>query len=183
MPACRRSARALFIPVVHRWGVTAGPGSSQPSGRTVNLGRGVVVPYPEPGAPAATAIGKANRRTGTKPEMLVRVTLHRRGLRFRKDYLLRVGTVRVRPDVVFTRAKVAVFVDGCFWHRCPEHASTPKRNLEYWLPKLQANVERDRRVDDALEAEGWLVVRLWEHEAVEVAADRIEGAVRPRSRR
>jgi DNA mismatch endonuclease (patch repair protein) len=80
----------------------------------VNLGRGLVVPYPEPASAAATNIGKANRRTNTKPEVLVRSALHRRGLRFRKDHLLRVADVRVRPDVVFTRWKLAVFIDGCF---------------------------------------------------------------------
>jgi len=75
-------------------------------------------------------------------------------LRFRKDHLIQVGGVRVRPDIVFSRWKVAVFVDGCFWHRCPEHFHEPKRNLEYWVPKLAANVARDRRVDAALTAGG-----------------------------
>jgi DNA mismatch endonuclease (patch repair protein) len=116
----------------------------------------------------------------TKPEIALRSALHRRGLRFRKDHPLRVGGVRVRPDVVFTRWKVAVFVDGCFWHRCPDHSNTPKRNTEYWIPKLQANVDRDQRVDTALAIDGWTVVRVWEHEDAEVAADQISSVVQRR---
>jgi DNA mismatch endonuclease (patch repair protein) len=114
-----------------------------------------------------------NRRTGTKPEIVVRRALHAAGLRFRKDYRLDVGDVRVRPDIVFTRAKVAVFVDGCFWHSCPLHGTQPKRNADYWTPKLARNVHRDRKQDAALSAHGWVVVRIWEHEAVEDAAGRI----------
>jgi DNA mismatch endonuclease (patch repair protein) len=85
--------------------------------------------------------------------------------------------LRVRPDVVFTGARVAVFVDGCFWHRCPIHGSDPKANSDYWAPKLRRNVVRDRRVDQALEAAGWRVVRVWEHEAVDGAAARIASTV------
>jgi len=148
------------------------------SGRTVALGDGLVVPYPDPVDECATKIGKANVRRDTRPELLVRSTLHRRGLRFRKDYLIRSSSgVRVRADVAFTRLKVAVFVDGCFWHACPEHGTTPRRNQGYWLPKLKANVERDRRVDAALTADGWCVLRLWEHEEVSEAAARVEGVV------
>lgn len=145
--------------------------------RTVSLGRGLRVPYPEPSGESATRVGKANRRSDTGPEVRLRSALHALGLRFRKDHLLRVGGARVRPDLVFTRAKVAVFVDGCFWHRCPEHSTTPNRNLEYWLPKLEANKERDRRVDAALAGEDWRVVRVWEHEPVGEAASRVAGAV------
>lgn len=145
--------------------------------RTVNLGGGHRVPYPEPVDAAATKIGQANRRVNTKPEIRLRSALHRCGLRFRKDLLLRVADIRVHPDVVFTRWKVAVFVDGCFWHGCPEHQHVPKRNQEYWVPKLAANVERDRRVDHALSEAGWLVVRVWEHEAIEVALEAVETAI------
>jgi DNA mismatch endonuclease (patch repair protein) len=81
---------------------------------------------------------------------------------------------------VFTRLKLAVFVDGCFWHSCPEHGSMPNRNREYWLPKLAANVDRDRRDDAALRESGWSVERLWEHEDANMAADRIETEVRRR---
>ncbi len=135
------------------------------------------MPYPEPRDVAATKIGKANRRTGTKPEVRLRSALHRRGHRYRKDHLLRAGTARVRPDVVFTRWKVAVFVDGCFWHGCPDHQHVPKSNREYWVPKLAANVERDRRVDAALADAGWIVVRVWEHHDVDGAVAVVEDAL------
>jgi len=136
-----------------------------------------VVPYPEPLDEAASKVGRANLRVDTKPEVLVRSAVHRRGLRFRKHHLLRVGGIRVRPDVVFTRWKVAVFIDGCFWHRCPDHHHAPRRNADYWGPKLQANVDRDLRNGQALTASGWTVVRVWEHEDAEVAADEIASAV------
>lgn len=147
-------------------------------GRTVSLGGRVAVPYPEPVDGAATRIAMANRRKDTKPELRIRLALHRCGLRYRKDYLLRSGDVRVRPDVVFTRARVAVFIDGCFWHGCPEHQRIPGRNRDYWVPKLRANVERDRRVDAALASDGWEVVRAWEHEDPEEAAKRVTEVVR-----
>lgn len=143
-------------------------------GRTVNLGGGRIVPYPEPTDTAATKIGKANPPSGTKPEVHLRSALHRRGLRFRKDHLLRVGEVRVRPDIVFTRSRVAVFVDGCFWHGCSDHQRVPKTNRDYWVPKLAANVERDGRVDAALVDHGWAVLRIWEHIGLVEAVDAVE---------
>lgn len=166
------------MPPVHTFGVTSKAGADQPvspltaapSGRTVNLGGGRQVPYPEATSAAATRIGKANRRTDTRPELRLRSALHRRGLRFRKDLLLRIGELKVRPDVVFPRRKLAVFVDGCFWHGCPLHQHMPRRNQAYWAPKLKANVERDHRVDRALDAAGWGVVRVWEHEDPDQAA-------------
>jgi DNA mismatch endonuclease, patch repair protein len=107
---------------------------------------------------------RANRRTDTKPELALRRALYRLGYRYRKDYRLDLdGGRRVRPDVVFTARKVAVFVDGCFWHACPEHGSKPRANDWYWGPKLVRNVERDRINDAALILAGWTVVRLWEH--------------------
>ena len=112
---------------------------------------------------------RAIRRTDTKPEVHLRSALHRSGLRFRKDYRLDLHGVTVRPDVVFTRARVAVFVDGCFWHCCPEHGKQPRKNTDYWAPKLARNVDRDRDQNDSLIAAGWTVIRVWEHEEVEVA--------------
>jgi DNA mismatch endonuclease (patch repair protein) len=103
--------------------------------------------------------------------------LHARGLRFRKDLRLTPDGVHVRPDIVFTRARVAVFVDGCFWHRCPIHGNEPKRNTNYWGPKLDRNVWRDRRQDEALRSVGWTVVRVWEHEPVEKAAELVIAAL------
>ena len=107
---------------------------------------------------------RANRRTDTKPELALRHALHRLGYRYRKDYRLDLASGRrVRPDIAFTARKVAVFVDGCFWHACPEHGSKPRANEWYWGPKLIKNVERDRVNDAALILDGWTVVRLWEH--------------------
>jgi DNA mismatch endonuclease (patch repair protein) len=136
------------------------------------------VPYPTPRDEAATRVGKGNQRVDTKPEVRLRSDLHRRGLRFRKDLLVRVGGVKVHPDIVFTKARVAVFVDGCFWHGCPEHQVVPKSNRDYWVPKLRRNIERDRAADDALSAEGWTVVRVWEHEGVVAVGRRIDQVVR-----
>jgi len=143
----------------------------------VALGDGVRVPYPTPRDEAATRVGKGNRRADTKPEVRVRSDLHRRGLRFRKDLLIRAAGVKVHPDVVFTKARVAVFVDGCFWHGCPEHQVVPKSNRDYWVPKLRRNVERDRAADEALGADGWIVIRVWEHEDVAWAGRRIKDLV------
>jgi DNA mismatch endonuclease (patch repair protein) len=94
--------------------------------------------------------------------------------------LVRAGDVRVRPDVVFTRQRLAVFVDGCFWHSCPEHRHVPKRNVEYWIPKLAANHERDGRVNVALEHNGWLVERIWEHVPIDDAVEVVEARLRER---
>lgn len=121
---------------------------------------------------------RANRKNDTGPERRLRSALHAAGLRFRKDVSLTAPDIRVRADVVFSRARVAVFVDGCFWHSCPEHATSPSRNQGYWLPKLARNVERDRAGDAALAAAGWEVVRVWEHELPRMAAVRIGDAVK-----
>jgi DNA mismatch endonuclease (patch repair protein) len=107
---------------------------------------------------------RANRRVDTKPELALRSALHRQGYRFRKDYRLDLAAgARVRPDIAFTARRVAVFVDGCFWHACPEHGRNPAVNEWYWAPKLRRTVERDRAADAALTAAGWRVVRIWEH--------------------
>jgi DNA mismatch endonuclease, patch repair protein len=122
---------------------------------------------------------RANRRTDTKPEMALRRALHRQGFRYRKDYRLDLDGARVRPDIAFTARRVAVFVDGCFWHVCPEHGTRPANNTWYWGPKLARNVERDRAADVALEAAGWRVVRIWEHEPLEAAIAAVIAAVGP----
>jgi DNA mismatch endonuclease (patch repair protein) len=120
---------------------------------------------------------EANRRKDTGPERLLRSALHARGLRYRVDRRLDLGARRVRPDIVFTSAKVAVFVDGCFWHRCPLHATHPVANADYWQAKFDRNLERDRADDAALSAAGWTVIRIWEHEDSEDAARRVEAAI------
>jgi DNA mismatch endonuclease, patch repair protein len=112
---------------------------------------------------------RAIRRTDTKPEVVLRRALHTRGYRYRKDYRLDLDGRRVRPDIAFPARKVAVFVDGCFWHGCPEHGSRPRANEWYWGPKLTRNAERDRAGDAALTLAGWTVIRLWEHVPLEEA--------------
>lgn len=116
---------------------------------------------------------RANRRRDTKPELILRSALHRAGYRYRCDLRIDLDGGRVRPDVVFSRQRVAIFIDGCFWHCCPIHGSRPKVNENYWSPKLLKNVERDRRNDSLLESAGWKVVRIWEHEPVGDALDRV----------
>lgn len=114
-------------------------------------------------SPARRRIMLGNRRRDTAPELRVRRLLHGLGMRFRVDYPPVKG-LRCRADIVFTRAKVAVFIDGCFWHGCPEHYQPPETNPEYWLPKIELNRSRDVRNSEALAAAGWTVVRCWEHE-------------------
>lgn len=140
----------------------------------IRMGDEEVLPYPQPSSAAATRMGRGNVRAGTRPEWLVRRALHRKGLRYRVDYPIHVGLPRVvRVDIAFTRARLAVFVDGCFWHGCPDHFRMPSRNTTYWRAKLRVNRERDSRVDGALAAAGWTVIRVWEHAAPEEAADAI----------
>ncbi len=118
-------------------------------------------------------------RRDTKPEVELRRLLHARGLRFRVDRPV-LGDRRRRPDIVFGPAKVVVFVDGCFWHGCPQHATWPASNADFWREKIETNRLRDRDTDARLEGEGWAVVRVWEHEPPTSAADRIEQLVRSR---
>jgi DNA mismatch endonuclease (patch repair protein) len=108
----------------------------------------------------------AIRRRDTRPEVALRSALHRLGFRFRKDYPIRANGKLTRPDIVFTKRRIAIFVDGCFWHSCPQHGRPPRVNAEYWSPKLQRNVARDGEQTKALRSEGWVVVRFWEHESV-----------------
>lgn len=129
--------------------------------------------YPVAVSPGRSRNMQAIRRRDTLPERMLRSSLHAAGFRYRCDLLIKLDTIRVRPDIVFTRRKLAVFVDGCFWHCCPEHGRQPAVNDTYWSPKLQGNVDRDRRNDDALLRAGWAVIRIWEHESVEVAFGRV----------
>jgi len=94
----------------------------------------------------------------------MRSMLHRAGLRFRKDRYIRFESRGVKADIVFPSSRLALFIDGCFWHRCPEHAASPTRNSDYWQAKFKRNVERDRANNKELQALGWRVVRIWEHE-------------------
>ncbi|MGZ0139944.1 very short patch repair endonuclease [Rhodococcus qingshengii] len=126
--------------------------------------------------PATSARMSAQRRRDTKPEIALRRELHRRGLRYFVDRAPVKG-VRRRADLVFPRRKVAVFVDGCFWHSCPQHATFPKNNAQWWTDKLAANVVRDRDTDARLAEQGWTVIRVWEHEDPLVAAERVQKAM------
>ncbi len=116
------------------------------------------------------------RRRDTTAEIEVRRLLHARGLRYRVDAAL-PGLPRRRADLTFTSSRVVVFIDGCFWHGCPEHKTAPKTNAEWWAAKLARNAERDRETDTHLTELGWRVVRVWEHEDPERAADLVEAAV------
>lgn len=127
---------------------------------------------PAPSSPAATATGKANRGRDTGPERLLRSALHQRGLRFRVQQRPEPD-IRATVDIVFRSARTLVFVDGCFWHSCPQHGNLPKANRDWWATKLDANVARDRANDAAFRARGWTVIRIWEHEPMDAAADRI----------
>jgi DNA mismatch endonuclease (patch repair protein) len=106
----------------------------------------------------------ANRRRDTKPELAVRRLVHAAGLRYRVDFAPLNHERRLRADLVFSRAKVAVFLDGCFWHGCPEHHTVAKRNADFWAAKVTGNRARDERVTALLVAAGWTVLRFWEHE-------------------
>lgn len=123
---------------------------------------------------------RGNRRKDTAPEMAVRRLVHAAGLRYRVD-ARPLPALNRKADLVFTRAKVAVFVDGCLWHRCPIHYREPKSNVEYWRSKIARNAERDEETNQLLKAAGWVVVRGWEHETAADIAERVLCAVRKRT--
>jgi len=127
-------------------------------------------------SPAVRATMQGNRRRDTLPEMAVRRLIHARGMRYRVD-ARPLASLNRRADLVFVGPKVALFIDGCFWHGCPEHSSIPKTNSDYWAPKIARNVERDKDTTEKLEAAGWRVLRAWEHEEARSVADRVEAAV------
>jgi DNA mismatch endonuclease, patch repair protein len=129
--------------------------------------------YPQATNDGVSIRMRGNRRRDTKPEVAVRSALHRRGLRFRVDHPVQLPGRVVRADIVFPRKRLAVFIDGCFWHQCPIHATLPQTNTDYWLPKLERNVKRDRLIDELLGGIGWSVLRAWEHEAPAQVAGRI----------
>jgi DNA mismatch endonuclease (patch repair protein) len=132
---------------------------------------------------------QSNRSRDTRPEVALRSGLHAAGLRFRKHYRPVKGS-RCEVDVAFTRWRVAVLLDGCFWHGCPQHATRPATNEEWWASKLDANVARDRRTDEMLAEAGWTVLRFWEHQPTgevvtkvsEVISDLSVGVHRPATR-
>ncbi|MBD2818152.1 MULTISPECIES: very short patch repair endonuclease [Streptomyces] len=115
---------------------------------------------------------QAIRSRDTKPEILIRRLVHAAGLRYRVA-ARPLPDLRRTADMVFRSAKVAVFIDGCYWHGCPEHYVPPKTNSGYWSEKVVRNVERDRDTDERLREAGWLVLRFWEHEPSGACADKI----------
>ncbi len=144
--------------------------------RTAHLDRTEQMEYPKPLNQAVRSNMRAMPRRDTGPEVILRRAIHSHGLRYR----LRCADLPCRPDFVFPRQRIAVFVDGCFWHYCPQHCVVPKNNRLWWLAKLRANRRRDRRNDKALEKLGWVAIHVWEHENYVSAANRISRAVRGR---
>ncbi|MBA2949731.1 very short patch repair endonuclease [Streptomyces himalayensis] len=135
---------------------------------------------PPEGSWASSATRRRNmqaiRSRDTQPERLVRSLLHAQGLRYRVAAKPLPG-LRRTADIVFRSAKLAVFIDGCYWHGCPEHYVPPKTNPGYWSSKVAGNVARDRDTDEQLMAAGWTVLRFWEHEAAEDCAIKIAATV------
>lgn len=131
---------------------------------------------PPPADRAAAMRMRSVRRKDTAAEMAVRRLAHRRGLRYRVHASV-PGLVRVRPDMVFVRSRVAVFIDGCFWHGCPIHGTVPISNSSWWLEKLASNVKRDKRAREVLESLGWTVLRFWEHDEPTTVVQMIEAAL------
>src|SRR4051812_11339886 len=138
-----------------------------------------VKPLALPSSPSVSRRMSRARREDTAPEIALRSELHRRGLRFRVHVPLPFDRRR-RADIAFPAMRVAVFVDGCFWHSCPEHATWPKANAAFWLNKLEGNKRRDVETNEKLRQLGWKPIRIWEHESPIEAADAVEALVRCR---
>ncbi|MGW2255445.1 very short patch repair endonuclease [Kitasatospora sp. NPDC001660] len=141
---------------------------------------------PPAGSWASSAARRRNMQAikarDTKPERLVRQLLHARGLRYRVA-ARPLAEVRRTADIVFRPTHVAVFIDGCYWHGCPEHYVPPRTNSGYWSDKVARNIARDRDTDRLLTEAGWLVLRFWEHEPSDVCANKIAAEVLARRRR
>ncbi|GII02756.1 hypothetical protein Pta02_47640 [Planobispora takensis] len=127
---------------------------------------------------AVRASMRSNKSRDTKPELALRKAVHALGLRYRVAVRLPLPGRRRTADLAFPRLRIAVFLDGCFWHGCPEHHSVAKTNSAYWSEKLRANRERDADTDRRLKEAGWSVIRVWEHEDPVEAAQRVATAVR-----
>ncbi|WP_406462615.1 very short patch repair endonuclease [Streptomyces sp. NBC_00111] len=134
----------------------------------------------EPSSPGVSARMKRQPSRDTTPEVAIRKLLHAAGFRYRLNERV-PGMPRRTIDIAFTRAKVAVLIDGCFWHGCPLHATQPKANAQWWRDKLDRNMERDTETTQHLTAAGWTVLRFWEHESTEGVARQIAAAVTARS--
>lgn len=133
---------------------------------------------PPASSPEALRRMQRQRRVDTGCEIAIRRLLWARGWRYRVDYRLPLTGLRRRADIAFPGRKVAVFVDGCYWHSCPQHGTRPAANADWWRDKLARNVERDRDTDIRLGQAGWISVRIWEHEAPEEAVEKITRVLR-----
>lgn len=153
--------------------------SSPRRGRVARRPQGSVTPPAS--SPTVRRRMQATRRKDTPPELAVRRLLHAMGLRYRVD-ARPSSTSRRRADVVFRRAKVALFVDGCFWHGSPEHDTWPQTNRSFWRTKIMENIARDRDTDAQLKNSGWEVIRVWEHDDSASAANAVARTVRLRLR-
>jgi DNA mismatch endonuclease (patch repair protein) len=122
---------------------------------------------------------RGNKRRDTVPELAIRRAAHASGLRYRVD-ARPLPDLNRRADLVFTRTKVAVFVDGCYWHGCPEHGTVARTNADYWASKILRNRERDQETNTVLAERGWVPLRIWEHETVTAALEKIVTAVHAR---
>lgn len=160
--------------LAHTGGLTAGEsaegGEARPAGRK---------PASWASSPAVRAVMRANPSRDTRPEKALRSAVHALGLRYRVN-TRPVPGLRRSADLVFTRAKVAVFLDGCFWHGCPEHYRPATKNAEFWRGKIDSNRARDAETDRALADHGWVVVRVWEHDDPVESAARIAELARGR---
>ncbi|WP_097185895.1 very short patch repair endonuclease [Blastococcus haudaquaticus] len=130
-------------------------------------------------SPRARSVMVGNRSRDTKPELAVRRAVHARGLRYRVS-ARPLSRVRRTADLVFPSEKVAVFVDGCFWHGCEQHYVPSKTRAQWWAIKIDRNRERDEETDRLLRDAGWVPLRVWEHEPPALAASRVEQLVRTR---
>lgn len=139
----------------------------------------VTGPEPQRVSPGGALSAKMSSlaRRDTAPELLLRRELHKRGMRYRVQVKVPDNNRRT-IDIAFTRVRLAVYVDGCFWHGCPEHHVQPKSNKDWWRWKVERNQARDRDTDRALAEHGWHVLRLWEHVGASQAADRVAEAYR-----
>lgn len=140
-------------------------------------------PTSRPGASSAAAERRmrATAQRDTPGELALRAQLRRLGLRYRVNVIL-PGTRRT-ADVAFIGLRIAVFVDGCFWHGCPQHATWPKANAGWWREKIEGNMARDTDTTAKLRNAGWQVLRFWTHESPELAAAEVAKAVRSAARR
>ncbi|MFJ6069606.1 very short patch repair endonuclease [Streptomyces sp. NPDC093065] len=137
------------------------------------------MPDPIPSSASVSARMSRQGSRDTAPEIAVRRLLHASGMRYRVNVPV-PGMTRRTIDIVFPRARVAIFLDGCFWHGCPQHATQPKSNAEWWRAKLDKNMARDTETSGHLQDQGWAVLRFWEHESSEEVAARVRAVVKRR---